>query len=299
MAKVPFPNVPIGEFIDSRPFTPAGLFTYRCLQAQRLLRFPDLAGGDFSAEQRREALDRMVVVQQPLTALALFLNVVALEDFIRGLGARLADKGLGLGEYFPRVSELGIKPVRTPKPRGRRVTDPVYSLLDWVAVNRKYREVLDLNADPVSPNEIGKLNDLVLVRHFVAHNGARVPSWDVDRFEYWEVQADASLNPPPEFVLEMTDLLYITGRRFGSQVAKRVFSKVLAKEPLGRFEQPSHLVLALIEVFDWFGKIVDDDSPLPFPGSPHYEQDVNARNARVRAKLTEQCIEDLRREFPG
>lgn len=80
MTRIPFPNVPIGEFTVARHFTAPCLFFYRNMQAQDLLHFPDMAGGDMSAEQRREALDRMVSVQRPLAALVLFLNIVALED---------------------------------------------------------------------------------------------------------------------------------------------------------------------------------------------------------------------------
>ena len=91
MTLEPFPSVPFGEFTITRPFTAPGLFAYRHMQANKLLHFPDLADGDMSREQRAEALLRMVSVHRPLAALVIFLSVVALEDFIRDLGARLAD----------------------------------------------------------------------------------------------------------------------------------------------------------------------------------------------------------------
>ena len=293
MARVPFPGVPIGEFTVTRPFTAPGLFAYRHMQAEQLLHFPDMGGGAMSAEQRREALERMVSLQRPLAALVLFLNVVALEDFIRDLGARLADVP-GLDTYFPSVSELRPMLRKNPQPYARQDKDPA-PLSDWAEVNKLYRRVLDV--EPIASGELPKLHDLALVRHTVAHHAALVRPIDAPRFRYWDVRPNTLLNPPIEFVREMSALLYRTGRDFEVVVMKRAFSVILDKAPLNWFEKPPGLVIALIELFNWFGKLITDNTPPLIPGSPNYEEEMRTRNTSIRSKLTELCIEDLRRQY--
>jgi hypothetical protein len=90
MSKVPFPPGGVSEVTIFRVHSPKGLFAYRYSQALGLLRPLDYGGGDLSREDRRKALDQSVVLHRPLTALVVFLSVVALEDLIRGLGNRLA-----------------------------------------------------------------------------------------------------------------------------------------------------------------------------------------------------------------
>jgi len=113
-----FPNVPIGEVTVTRPFTAPGLFAYRHMQAKGLLHFPDFGDGDMNKEQRKDALERMVNVHRPLAALVLFLGVVGLEDFIRDLGARLADVS-GLERHFPKIAELRPVLKKNPLPYAR------------------------------------------------------------------------------------------------------------------------------------------------------------------------------------
>lgn len=293
MERVPFPDVPIGEFTVTRPFTAPGLFAYRHMQAEQLLHFPDMGWGDMSAEQRREALERMVSVQRPLAALILFLNVVALEDFIRDLGARLPDVP-GLDAHFPSVSELRPKLRKNPQLYARQDKDPA-PLSDWAEVNELYHQVLGVK--PIASGELSKLHDLALVRHTVAHHAALVRSIDAPRFRYWHVRPNTLLNPPIEFVREMSALLYRTGRDFELAVMKRLFSVILGKAPPNWFEKPPELIVALIELFNWFGKLITDNTPPLIPGSPNYEEEMRTRNTSIRAKLTELCIEDLRREY--
>lgn len=249
MTRIPFPNVPIGEFTVARHFTAPGLFFYRYMQAQDLLHFPDMAGGDMSAEQRREALDRMVSVQRPLAALVLFLNIVALEDLIRDLGARLADTP-SLDAHFPSVSQLRLKLTKNSKSYARLDIDPA-PLSNWPEVNKLYCRVLGV--EPITSTEFPKLHDLALLRHTVAHHAALVRPIDAPRFQYWEVQPNTLLNPPIEFVREMSALLYRTGRDFQAAIAKRVFSVILAKAPTNWFEKPSELIIELIELLTGLG----------------------------------------------
>ena len=293
MTRVPFPNVPIGEFTVTRPFTAPGLFAYRHIQAEQLLTFPDMGGGDMSAEQRREALERMVSVHRPLTALVLFLNIVALEDFIRDLGARLADVP-DLEAHFPSVCELRPTLRKNPQPYARQDRDPA-PLSDWAEVNKLYRRVFGV--EPIPSVEIAKLHDLALVRHTVAHNAALVRPIDAPRFQYWEVQPNSLLNPPTDFVRAMSALLYRTGRDFEVAVANRLFGVILAKAPPNWFEKPPTLVVALIELFNWFGKLLTDNEPPLIPGSRDYEEQIRARAASSRSKLLELCLEELKAQY--
>ena len=180
MTKVAFPIVPIGEWTPTRPHTAPGLFAYRHLQADGLLHFPDMGGGDMSAEERRDALLRMVNLHRPLAAIVLFLNVVALEDFIRDLGARLAEVPT-LDAHFPRISELRPRLVQNPRPFARLDRDPA-PLSNWPEVNALYERALGVG--PLPAAELPRLHDLALVRHIVAHHAGLVRPIDVQRFQY-------------------------------------------------------------------------------------------------------------------
>lgn len=197
--KIPFPFVPVGEWTVFRHFTAPGLFAYRHVQADNLLQFPDYAGGDLNAEQRREALDVAVNLYRPLTALVIFLNVVALEDFIRELSASLADIG-ALATYFPNIFKL-------------KKEDPK---LNFKEVNTLYYESVAVK--PLPEEEFPRLYDLALVRHTVAHNGSIFRDSDVGRFQYYQVQPGRVINPPIAFVKETCHYLYETGRTFANSV---------------------------------------------------------------------------------
>lgn len=133
MSREAFPSVPIGEFTVTRQSTAPGLFVYRHMQAEGLLHFPDFGSGDMNEDQRNEALAQMVSVHRPLAAVVLFLGVVGLEDFIRDLGARLADIP-GLEHHFPRITELRPVLKKNPPPYARQDRDPA-QLSDWPKVN--------------------------------------------------------------------------------------------------------------------------------------------------------------------
>lgn len=293
MPREAFPSVPIGEFTITRPFTAPGLFAYRHMQAERLLHFPDFGGGDMNEEQRKDALARMVNVQRPLAALVLFLGVVALEDFIRDLGARLADVS-GLERHFPKITELRPVLKKNPPPYARQDKDPA-PLSDWAEVNALYQRTIGIA--PLVVEDLPKLHDLALIRHTVAHHAALVRPIDVPRFQYWDVQANALINPPIDFVREILTLLYRTGRSFETTVADRLFGEILAVQPPNWHEAPCELVLGLIETFNWFGKLITDNSVLPMPGTPNYEEELHARSTAIRARLTKLCLEELRGKY--
>jgi hypothetical protein len=288
-----FPNVPVGEFTVARPFTAPGLFAYRHMQAEGLLHFPDFGGGDMDEEQRKEALAQMVNVQRPLAALVLFLGVVAFEDFIRDLGARLADAPSMEG-HFPNITELRPVLKKNAPHYARQDRDPA-PLSDWSEVNMLYQRVIGIA--PIAVAELPKLHDLALIRHTVAHHAALIRPIDAPRFQHWDIQANTLINPPVEFVREILTLLYQTGRRFEAAVADQLFSKILAGQPPNWHAAPSELVLALIETFNWFGKLITDNSAHPWPGTPNYEEELRARSTAVRARLTQQCIEELKGKY--
>ena len=285
----PFPTIPFGEFTVTRPFTAPGLFCYRYMQADGLLQFPDLGGGNMNADQRKDALARMVNVQRPLAAIVLFLGVVALEDFIRDLGARLADVP-NLNRYFPHIAELRPVLKKNPQPYARPDKDPA-PLSNWSEVNFLYQRIIGV--EPIANADLPKLHDLALIRHTVAHHAALVRPIDVSRFKYWEVQANAVLNPPVEFVREVSMFLYRIGRNFEERLADRLFSAILAAQPPSWHEQPCDLVLTLIETFNWFGKLLTDDDIPPVPYASSYEDELREQNAVNRKRLTKLCINEL------
>lgn len=290
MPREPFPSVLLGELTVTRPFTAPGLFAYRHMQAEGLLRFPDFADGDMNAEQRREALEQMVNVHRPLAAVVLFLGVVGLEDFIRDIGARLADLP-GLDRHFPEIANLRPALKKNPSPYARQDKDPA-PLTDWPEVNALYQRVLGVT--PIPAKDLPILSDLALVRHTVAHHAALVRSIDAPRFQHWDIQANTLINPPVAFVREMLMLLYRSGRQFENAIADQAFGKVLRALPATWHESPPELVLALIETFNWFGKLLTESRSHPMPGTPNYERELRARGIESRATLNKLCIDELR-----
>jgi len=259
------------------------------MQAIGLLHFPDLGGGDMNTEQRKDALARMVNLQRPLAAVVLFLGVVALEDFIRDLGARLADVP-NLDSHFPHIAALRPALKKNPKPYARPDIDPA-PLSDWPEVNSLYQRAIDV--EPIAANDLPKLHDLALIRHTVAHHAALVRPIDVCRFQHWEVQANTVINPPVEFVREVSMFLYRTGRSFEQRLSDRLFSEILSGQPSNWHEKPCDLVLALIETFNWFGKLLTDDEAPLHPGTLDYEEELQKRNTLNRQRLTQLCVDDL------
>jgi hypothetical protein len=259
------------------------------MQASGLLQFPDLGGGDMNAEQRRDALTQFVGLQRPLAAVVLFLGVVALEDFIRDISARLGDVP-GLDHHFPKIGLLRPSLKKNPKPHARLDEDPA-PLSDWPKVNSLYQQAVGI--EPIAISDIPKLHDLAIIRHTVAHHAALVRPIDVSRFQHWELHANTVINPPVDFVRQVSMFLYRTGRSFEECLSDRLFSEILSAQPPNWHERPSDLVLALIETFNWFGKILTDDEDVLLLGTMENENKLVERNTLNRQRLTQLCIEDL------
>ncbi|MEX0880828.1 MAG: hypothetical protein WEB59_09825 [Thermoanaerobaculia bacterium] len=271
------------------------MFVFRHMQADELLHFPDLGDGDLSREQRREALLDFVNVQRPLAALVIFLNVVALEDLFRDLGARLADIA-DLQSFFPDITGLRMVPLppKTNRPFRRLDMDPA-PLTDFAEVNGLYRRCL--NIEPIPVSEFPKLYDLALIRHTVAHNGSVVRQVDAGRFKYWEMRPGQFINPPVEFVKETARYLYSIGRSFETAIQDRVFTVALSCQPDSWPREPSPLVLTLIETFNYLGKILRRDAPLPILTDPNYEQKVRLASEEARKRLNEICLAEVVERF--
>jgi hypothetical protein len=261
-----------------------------------LLNFPDYAGGDLDAAQRREALESAVAFHRPLSALVIFLNVVALEDFIRDFGARLADHP-GLASYFPSVSGLRMTPTNPApnRPFARLDRDPV-PLVDPVDVNNLYQRCLGIQPFPAS--EHAQLRDLALLRHTVAHHGAVIRSVDVQRFQHFIVQPGHIINPPVAFVRDVCSYLYRIGRTFEESVKARIFSVVIPTLSPSWWEQRPPTLLDLIELFNYFGKLVTSNGPVgtPPPGT-EMERQMREEGVRVREELIRLCIDELRNAY--
>jgi len=298
MTKIPFPEEPVSEWSVCRPFTAPGLFAYRHGQAVGLLEFPDFAQGDLNAEQRRAALDRAVLRQRPLAALGIFLNVVAFEDFIRDLGARLADID-GLSKYFPKIGNLRLIPraVDPSRPFARLDKDPV-EFLDFDKVNSKYLNCLEI--EPIPRPEFTRLYDLVLVRHTVAHHGALFRAVDVDRFQYYTVTPGRLINPPIAFVRDTCMYVYKIGRTFENAVRDRVLSHVLPQLDKSWWANPPQILLDMIEVFNYFGKLVTSRGPQrPISSEADREDYLKEESERVRNELIGLCIDELKKMYAG
>jgi hypothetical protein len=297
LSKVPFPNEPVAEWTVVRPFTAPGMFAFRHMQADGLLEFPDFAGGDMTLEQRQEALNRAVTLHRPLTALVIFLNVVALEDFLRDFGARLADVD-SLTAFFPRIEHLRLTP-RKPNPSkpSARLDDEPVSYTNFEAVNVLYLDCLGV--EPLASSEIPRLYDLALVRHTVAHNGAIFRAVDVPRFQYYSVTPNQLINPPIPFVKETCSYLYSIGRAFEDTIRNKIISEVLPKLNNSWVTTTPKLLLDLIELFNYFGKVITSYGP---PVKLVYSLDdvlaiMKEESDKVKAQLVTLCIEELKASY--
>lgn len=116
MALVSFPDArnDSGRFYGSARFYRTdyalGLLVERITQAQELLHPVDLGPGTLSREERADALERFHVIGTTVTALSLFMSVVALEDYVRDLGGRLTGNAL-IARHFPELVVMQATPL--------------------------------------------------------------------------------------------------------------------------------------------------------------------------------------------
>ena len=290
--QIDLPEVPVGEWSAIDTGTSSGLFAYRSMQAAGLLDLPDFGGGDLDAQQRREALLTAVSFRKPLAALSLFLGVVALEDFMRDLVARMADDP-ELLSWFPQLADFRSQPKpRTPNQAFRRLdTDPA-GVVDPEEINSVFQRTLGVSPIPV--HDYWHLRDLALLRHTVAHHAAVIRHVDVPRFRYFRVRPGRIINPPAKFIKAELQYLYQLGRNVEASVRDVVFRRAVADAGSGWSQAPDARVVRLIEFFAYFGYIESTTVPVGYsePGTPlRQQQELEA--ARIRTSLISKCIGDL------
>jgi hypothetical protein len=295
---ITLPEAQLAEWsaIDTR--TAPGLFAYRQIQAIGLLDLPDFGGGDLDAEQRRAALRNAITFHKPLAALSLFLGVVALEDFVRDLAARLADTASCVA-HFPALANLRAQQInRQPAQIFKRLdTDPA-GVLDPEEINSRFTQAMGIT--PVPAQGYWHLRDLALLRHTIAHHAGVIRQVDVPRFRHFIVTPGRLINPPAEFVRSELLYVYEIGRTIEKVVRSAIFSKVIAAAGAGWSSQPPPAVLELIEFFGFFGYIESTNVPVGYSelGSElRRRQEVEAQ--RIRAQLLGKCIADLTGEHGG
>jgi hypothetical protein len=287
-ALVPFPYVEMVEqiplFVDTAP----GIFTWRQILGKSLLSFPDLGGGDLSAEQRREGLERFVELQRPLTALALFWSVVALEDLFRDMGVQL-NALPELRNHFKKIATIAPQLKSKAKPGQRLDTDPPY--LDFSELNDLYQHIFQINA--VDPANICRLVDLALIRHTVAHHGAVVRPIDLPRFRYYQMQENRVINPPVWFVRETAMFIHSVGSDYLSKLRAAIFAKVIDETGPVDPNNPSDLIKKLIRAFHYFGKIpqAQPQPTQPMPKTPEeWQQWQEEASKAPEADLLQRCL---------
>jgi hypothetical protein len=284
--RVTFPFVPINEWNVLRTYTAPGLFAYRHIQALDLLHFPDFGDGDMTKEQRREALDYHINFYKPLTAVVIFLNVVALEDFIRDIGIRISNVE-NIEQIFPKISELKMKPQKpnSDKPSKQLDKDPV-PLMDFEKLNDNYYS--SIGVKPINKKDFARLYDLTIIRHCIAHNGSIVREIDLPRFQYYNITSNQIINPPAAFVKETCGFLYNIGKDFENSIRHAVFSKVLKNLDSDWELSKPKILTDLIELFNFFGKIPSGENA--FSRDPKIR---HKNNEEKYQQLIELCIKEL------
>lgn len=293
---VPFPEAQIGEWTVFGSTTAPGLFTYRHTQAIGLLELPDFGDGDLDSSQRREALRNAVLLQKPLTALALFLGIVALEDFVRDLSARLAETPSCL-KHFPGLAVLRAKRrMRQPAQMYKRLDKDPFDLLEPEELNSEFKKAMAIA--PVPLQEFWHLRDLILIRHTIAHHAAVIRHIDLPRFSHFIVKPGCVINPPIDFVRSELTYLFNIGRTIEMAVRSAAFEKFIATAGKGWSKQPPKDVVELIELFGYFGYIESTDVAVSYsdPGSDlRRRQEAEAK--LIRNSLIQRCIADLANEY--
>lgn len=294
--KVVLPAAPVCEWSAIDTSTSSGLFAYRHMQAAGLLDLPDFGGGDLASEQRREALVTAVSFRKPLAALSLFLGVVALEDFVRDLVARMAEVP-ELHRWFPALADFRSQPkARTPDQAFRRLdTDPA-GVVDPEEINSVFQR--SLGVSPIPSHEYWHLRDLALLRHTVAHHAAVIRHVDVPRFRYFQVQPGRVINPPAAFIKAELQYLYRLGRDAEASIRDVVFRRAVADAGTGWSQRPDASVERLIEFFAYFGYIESTTVPVGYSeAGSALRQEQESEAARIRAALLARCIADLASKF--
>lgn len=244
-----------------------------------MMEYPDFTNDP----QIKEMLLGQVSCRPPLTAVVIFLCVVALEDFVRELGNMLANVP-DFQAYFSDSEKLKQKSKQPSVPHERKDGDAT-RLSNPEDVNELYQSVFGIS--PYPDNELPKLRDLILIRHIVAHHGSIVREIDAERFRYYDIPSKSVLNPTVEFTKETALYIFKVGRIFEENVKKAVFTKIKEEQPSDWKEL--EITKKLIEGFNWFGKFAQTEVPLLRSPEGKNITDYSAAWTELMSK----CINDI------
>lgn len=287
MPKVIFPSVPLWESTIFRFNNPTGMFWYKSNQARMLMSPPDFCWGDLISDEiwRRKALNDSIILFKPLTAVILFLQIVALEDYIRNINESLP-KIKWFDTYFPNIGKLKAQ-LKTPKSVwGPKDIDTIKPL-HFEELNKVYSEVF--GRWPIYSDEYAKLYDLALIRHTVAHHGSIIRPIDVSRFQYYQVFDNQHINPPVEFLTETIKYLQDVQNQFSNMLESTIFSTILVKIWKNNFLKYPKILKDLIKVFDYFWYIPDIQLPIIDFSKPFTEKELE-KQRKINIKIYETLL---------
>lgn len=294
--KIDFPTALVGEMTVFDVRCPLGLFGYRIvLQAIRLLDWPapyDLE--KLSDEEKRRIKDGFLQLRHPITALGLFLGVVALEDFVRDLLHRLREDDF-VGSHFPEFQKLTAKSI-----------EKEFSNIRPEEWNDKLFSIIDLK--PIPEEELPHIGDLVLLRNAIAHYGSLTPEKYRDKFKYWDVKIGQMINPPASFVRTELNYIFHLGQKIHEETRRIVFRRIIEKMGCGWSRNPSPDILRLIELFCFFGFLEQARGRAVWPPqdlqnvnwlgeSPGVLAHIEANTHELLHRLQSRCIDRLVAEF--
>jgi hypothetical protein len=257
------------------------------------LEWPDQNGLEkVPDEERRRIKDGFLQLCHPITALGLFLGVVALEDFVRDLLHQLRQDDL-VSSNFQELQNQDIE-------KKFRYIDPA----EW---NKKLFRLIGLK--PIPEKELPHVEDLVRLRNAIAHYGSLTPEAYRDKFKYWDVKIGQPINPPASFVRTELNYIFHLGQKIHEETRRIVFRKIIEKMGCGWSRNPSQDILRLIELFCFFGFSEQArgavGSPPKDPNSldllkqdfPELLEQAEAYNQNLLSSLHSHCIDRLVAEF--
>jgi hypothetical protein len=294
--KIDFPTALMGEWTPFPVKSPLGLFAYRISQAIQLLEWPDFYGLEaVSQEERRRIKDGFLQVRHPITALGLFLGVVAMEDFMRDLLHQLREDDF-VCSNFPEFQNLTAKFI-----------DHNFRNLAAAEWNNNLSGIIGLT--PIPERELPHIADLVLLRNVVAHYGSLTPEKFRNNFKYWNVKIGHPINPPASFVRTELNYIFHLGNKIHEETRHAVFRKTIEKTGCGWSRNPSPDILRLIELFCFFGYVEEAKGPTGLPPMdpnlqdqlkqdfPDLLEQAEAGRQDILRRLQGRCLDKLVAEF--
>lgn len=238
-----------GDFFFCDRNSPVGMFTYRLYSARLFL--DPYNKKNCGIDSEIESLNAEVALNRPKSALALFLIIIAFEDYIRdfldGLG-----KIPSINQYY-NPNELLLKP--KTQVFGFGVKDQI-NKFDSEMINKKFNTLFGF--DVVTNDELKKLDDLITIRHIVAHFGSYVDDFNQKRFSYFSIDANQILNPTLDQTFELFNYFWILVKKIESGTRDHIFSKIKYNHP-GEWRS-QEITGYLIRHFSFFQKIISDDT---------------------------------------